>query len=61
MFVDKFNPSRVEKTVISIRIETERLRTIDTFSTSKNISRNELILQCIDFALEHINNSSEKE
>ena len=61
MFVAEFNPSKVEKTVISIRIETERLKTIDGLSASRNISRNEFILQCIDFALEHLHDSSLKE
>jgi len=49
----EFNPSKVEKTVITIRIETELLSEIDRLSSEVDISRNEFILQCIDFAMKH--------
>ena len=48
-----FNPSKVEKSVITVRIETTKLQTIDALSSKVDISRNEFIMQCIDFALEH--------
>ena len=57
MSMTEFNPSKVEKTVISIRIEMEKLKTIDALSSERDISRNEFILQCIDFALNNIKNS----
>lgn len=49
----EFNPSKTEKTVITIRIETNLLSEIDRLSSDVNISRNEFILQCINFAMKH--------
>lgn len=49
----KFNPSKTEKTVITIRIENDLLREIDELAHKVKISRNEFILQCIDFSLKH--------
>jgi len=51
--MSEFNPTKTEKTVITIRIETDLLREIDDLSGSADISRNEFILQCIDFAMKH--------
>ena len=52
--VSEFNPSKREKTVISIRIPTFMLGKIDDLSADRDISRNEFILQCIDFAFAHL-------
>jgi len=49
----EFNPSKTEKTVITLRIEADLLREIDDLSGKADISRNEFILQCIDFAMNH--------
>ena len=49
----EFNPSKTQKSVITIRIETDLLQEIDELSGKIDISRNEFILQCIDFALKH--------
>ena len=49
----EFNPSKIEKTVITIRIETDLLQDIDRLSGKVDISRNEFILQCINFAMKH--------
>lgn len=49
----EFNPSKAEKSVITIRIENGLLREIDDLSSKVDISRNEFILQCIDFAMKH--------
>jgi len=49
----EFNPSKIEKTVITIRIETDLLKDIDDLSYKVDISRNEFILQCIEFAMKH--------
>lgn len=50
----EFKPVKVEKTVISIRLDTNTLKEIDEVSVKTDISRNELIVQCIDFALKHL-------
>ena len=49
----EFKPSKNEKAVITIRIDTEMLETVDKISGDVDISRNEFIIQCIGFALEH--------
>ena len=50
----KFRPKKSEKVVISIRIEEEILSRIDKEASKVDISRNELIVQCLDFALENL-------
>lgn len=49
-----FKPAKQEKTIISIRIDSDTLKLIDDLSTKTDISRNEFIVQCIDFALENL-------
>lgn len=50
----KFQPLKSEKIVISIRLEDTKLEQIDTISNKIKISRNELINQCLTYALENI-------
>lgn len=50
----EFKPVKSEKTVISIRLDSSTLKEIDELSVRADISRNELIVQCIDFALKHL-------
>lgn len=50
----KFKPSKSEKVVISIRIEDNKLEQIDKIATKVNMSRNELIVQCLDFAMDNL-------
>ena len=50
----EFKPIKQEKGVISIRIDLDLLKTIDELSYRTDISRNEFIIQCIDYALEHL-------
>lgn len=50
----KFIPQKQDKEVISIRLTSELLKTIDQNAGKADISRNEFINQCIIFALEHI-------
>lgn len=50
----EFKPIKQEKTVISIRIDVDTLKTIDNLSDKTEISRNELIVQCIDYALNNL-------
>lgn len=51
-----FKPIKQEKTVISIRIDVELLKTVDELSAKTDISRNELIVQCIDYAVKNFKN-----
>jgi len=50
----KFIPTKSEKIVISIRMENEKINKIDEIANKIDISRNELINQCLDFALENL-------
>lgn len=54
--MEKFKPSKIntEKVVINIRIDINTLEEIDKEAAKIEISRNELITQCIDFALSNI-------
>lgn len=53
----KFIPKKYEKEVISMRISSEMLEKIDEKAAKIGISRNELINQCISFALANMENS----
>ena len=48
--------TKKEKTVISIRIDTEMLNSVDNLSAKADISRNEFIVQCIGYAINNLNN-----
>ena len=52
--MNQFVPFKPEKEVISIRLDSELLKTVDSAAEKAQISRNEFINQCISFALEHI-------
>lgn len=49
-----FKPIKSEKIVITIRIEDYRVEELDRIADKINISRNELISQCLDFAIKNI-------
>jgi hypothetical protein len=50
----EFNPAKkIEKVVITLRIETGLLGEIDDLSGKVDISRNEFIVQCVEFAMKH--------
>ena len=53
----EFKPIKQEKTVISIRVNTELLNAVDSLSMKSDISRNEFINQCIEYALANMNKS----
>ncbi len=53
----KFIPKKSEKEVISMRILSETLNEIDKKAASFGISRNELINQMINYALENMESS----
>ena len=57
----KFIPKKSEKEAISIRISIEKLEVVDAMSARYDISRNEFINQCIDFALEHMVSEEKQE
>jgi len=56
-FMIEFNPKKIEKTVITLRIPVNTLLDIDKLSADIDLSRNEFIMQCIDFAIENYNES----
>jgi metal-responsive CopG/Arc/MetJ family transcriptional regulator len=49
----EFNPSKTEKVVTTLRIEAGLLSEIDDLSAKADISRNEFIVQCVEFAMKH--------
>jgi len=49
-----FKPIKTEKEVISIRIDAKLLEKVDKTAVQNDISRNELIVQCIDYALSNM-------
>ena len=59
--MEKFVPRKQEKEVISMRIASETLRELDRKSAEFEISRNELINQCIRFALANMEKRTEEE
>ena len=54
-----FAPKNIkkEKTVVSVRIDTELLENVDKLSVKSDISRNEFIIQCINYAVANMNNN----
>jgi len=54
--MQKFQPtiSKSEKIVVSIRLENRKLEAIDDIANKIKISRNELICQCLEYALTNI-------
>ena len=56
----KFVAHKPEKEVISMRIPSETLNTIDDKAAKIGISRNELINQMISYALENMQESADE-
>ncbi len=60
----KFQPSKKtisnEKIVISIRTDIQKIEEIDKIANKINISRNELINQCLEYAINNIDFKDEK-
>lgn len=59
MVLEKFVPRKPEKEVISMRISTDVLARLDAKAAEYDISRNELINQCISFALANMDTMEE--
>lgn len=51
-----FKPKKTEKDVVSIRMDIKLLEQIDSIASSNDISRNELIVQCIEYAIDNMEN-----
>ena len=49
------NKKNKEKSVVSIRLDSDTLKTVDEIAFKTDISRNEFIVQCIDYALKNMN------
>ncbi len=58
-FVPYKKPTSVEKVVATIRVDLKTLEEIDTLASKIDISRNELINQCIEYALENLKNKGD--
>lgn len=56
----KFKPRSGEKEVISFRIPKDLLSELDLLSVQQKVSRNELMLQCIEYALANIDENIRK-
>lgn len=54
-------PLTNDKIIISLRMNIDKLEQVDAIAGENDISRNELINQCIEFALEHLENNSKEE
>lgn len=51
--MEGFQPKKSEKIIISMRISVDTLKQVDEQATEANISRNEFIVQCVEYALSH--------
>ena len=57
--MDRFIPKTQDKSVISVRLEDALIESLDELSKKRKMSRNEIIKQCIEFALERIEDSAD--
>lgn len=53
-------PLTSDKIIISLRMNIDKLEQVDAIAGENDISRNELINQCIEFALEHLEKNSKE-
>lgn len=53
-------PLTNDKIIISLRMNIDKLEQVDAIAGESDISRNELINQCIEFALEHLEKNQEE-
>lgn len=52
--MNNFIPKQEKTDIISLRIDIEKIQLLDELSQKNGLSRNKFIIQCIDFALEHL-------
>lgn len=55
----RFIPKPEKNEVICIRIDSEKLKFIDSLANKNELSRNKFICQCIDFALQNLESNAE--
>ena len=55
--VAEFRPVKLEKEIISVRLPVTLVHEIERKAAAADISRNEFINQCIQFALAHMSDS----
>lgn len=56
----KFIPRKGEKEVISFRIPKDLLAEIDKIANENSLSRNEFMVQCLEFAISNISEENEE-
>lgn len=56
----KFVPRRGDKEVISFRIPKDLLNEIDKLANNNALSRNEFMVQCLEFAIDNISEEDEE-
>lgn len=54
----KFVPKSGEKEVISFRIPKDLLGNIDKIANKNSLSRNEFMVQCLEFALDNLDDET---
>lgn len=59
--MEKFVPKKPEKETISVRISDTMLQEVERRAADADISRNEFIIQCIRFALNHMDDPDQEE
>ena len=50
----QFTPKQYKKEQFTIRMEHGMLQNVDTLAAKYNLSRSEFIVQCVQFAIEHM-------
>ena len=55
-----FKVKKTEHTNKTFRMPTELIQKLEVLAQSKNVSLNNLVIQCCEYALENIDNSEEK-
>ncbi len=56
----KFIPRKLEKEVVTIRISADLLETVDQKAAAIDISRNQFVIQCIEYALANMDDEPPK-
>lgn len=56
----KFVPRKGDKEVISFRVPKDLLSEIDKLANDNSLSRNEFMVQCLEFAISNISEDNKK-
>lgn len=54
-----FIPKQYKKEVVTVRIDFEKLEKIDRLAAQYHLSRSGFINQCVDYAMEHMEDDGE--